>query len=192
VDKYVPQWISDDVKKDNIAFVIDRQIFNEHFFTLIKMILEHISKDLIGNQTCNEPEYVEQLRNTKLLALNIGRKTIFDFLSHYAKNSLFSNLSESICKILESTDSPDSFLENDTSAVELFIRQTFMNDHMQYFFKLMFKCTDQTSRYYAAKVSSSYLVQAFSIIQNNDRSQEKVAALYDSTSEILTQSFLKL
>jgi len=34
------------VEKDNIEFVIDRQVFNTKFFYLIKLVLKHISGDL--------------------------------------------------------------------------------------------------------------------------------------------------
>jgi len=35
------------VTKDNTDFVIDRQVFHEQFFFLIKLILQYIGSDLV-------------------------------------------------------------------------------------------------------------------------------------------------
>ena len=44
---FVPNWICELVTKDNIAFIVDRQIYSDHFFELIRHIIQHISNDLM-------------------------------------------------------------------------------------------------------------------------------------------------
>ena len=44
---FVPNWIRELVTKDNIAFIVDRQIYSDHFFELIRHIMQHISNDLM-------------------------------------------------------------------------------------------------------------------------------------------------
>lgn len=47
IQKHVPEWISKMVEKDNVDFVIDRQVFSNQFFFLIKLALKHISSNLV-------------------------------------------------------------------------------------------------------------------------------------------------
>ena len=44
---FVPQKIRTIVENDNTAFVVDRQIYNELFFTLIQYIVDHVATDLV-------------------------------------------------------------------------------------------------------------------------------------------------
>lgn len=47
VEPYVPDWIRTDVEKENLASVIDRQVYDVKFFTMIKLLLKHISSRLV-------------------------------------------------------------------------------------------------------------------------------------------------
>jgi len=50
VPKYVPEWLQKQVIKDNIEFVVDRQVFHPQFFNLVKLILQHVGTDLVLTQ----------------------------------------------------------------------------------------------------------------------------------------------
>ena len=43
----VPDWINTMVKRDNIDFVIDQQVFHIQFFQLVKLIMDHIANNLV-------------------------------------------------------------------------------------------------------------------------------------------------
>jgi len=47
VPRYVPDWLTKQVNKDNIEFVVDRQVFHPQFFNLVKLILQHIGSDIV-------------------------------------------------------------------------------------------------------------------------------------------------
>ena len=39
----MPDWITKEVKKDNMDFIVDRLVFDDNFFTMIKQIFDTIS-----------------------------------------------------------------------------------------------------------------------------------------------------
>lgn len=43
VPKFIPDWLENQVKQDNINFIVDRQVFDDNFFIMIKRILETIN-----------------------------------------------------------------------------------------------------------------------------------------------------
>lgn len=48
----MPEWLDNEVKKSNIDFVIDKQVFDENFFILMKNIFGLISeKHMMGSHT---------------------------------------------------------------------------------------------------------------------------------------------
>ena len=47
VEKFVPEHISEEVKKDNKRFQVDSCLFNEHFFNLMKHIFKIIGGDMV-------------------------------------------------------------------------------------------------------------------------------------------------
>jgi hypothetical protein len=47
VEPVVPDWIRDEVTRDNQEFVIDRQVFHLQFFQLVKLIMDHTGKNMV-------------------------------------------------------------------------------------------------------------------------------------------------
>jgi len=83
VPRYVPEWLSKQVNKDNIEFVVDRQVFHPQFFNLVKLILQHIGSDLVLTQYQYGYEYLQHFEQLKHISLEIGQRVMFDFLSRY-------------------------------------------------------------------------------------------------------------
>ena len=86
VAKFVPDWISDQVNLDNKNFLVDSQLFNEHFFDLIKEAMRIIGSDHVLSSHKYDHKYMENFTNLKQISLDIGGKVIYDMLSYYDKN----------------------------------------------------------------------------------------------------------
>jgi hypothetical protein len=43
VIKNIPEWLEQEVARDNTEFVLDSSVYNEKFFTFIKKTLNHTS-----------------------------------------------------------------------------------------------------------------------------------------------------
>jgi hypothetical protein len=63
--------------------VIDRQVFDDNFFTMVKQILEHISTNHVINQHKYGADYYHWFDKLKELALTIGQRVTFDFLARF-------------------------------------------------------------------------------------------------------------
>lgn len=85
ITKFVPKWLSEQVTKDNVDFVIDRQVFDDNFFTMVKQILEHISNSHVTNAHQFKPDYYHWLDKLKEIALRIGQRVTFDFVSRFSE-----------------------------------------------------------------------------------------------------------
>lgn len=83
IPRYVPEWLAKQVNKDNIEFVVDRQVFHPQFFNLVKLILQHIGSDLVLTQYSYGYEYLQHFEQLKTISLEIGQRVMFDFLSRY-------------------------------------------------------------------------------------------------------------
>ena len=87
VDKYIPEWISSKIQKDNTKFLIDSQVFNDQFFQLIKLILKHISKELTMKTHNFDYQYQQYFHRMFQISVKVGHKVMFDYLSHYQDSS---------------------------------------------------------------------------------------------------------
>jgi hypothetical protein len=47
IENKVPEWLETLVETDNVEFVIDRQVFDDKFFTLMSLILKHIANNMV-------------------------------------------------------------------------------------------------------------------------------------------------
>ena len=47
IDSYVPDWIKSEVNYDNVIFLMDRYIYNESFFNLLRFIFKHIANKIV-------------------------------------------------------------------------------------------------------------------------------------------------
>lgn len=72
IPKFVPEWLQSQVSKDNIEFVIDRQVFDDNFFVMVKQILEHISQTIVASQHNYKFDYYQWFDKLKELSLRIG------------------------------------------------------------------------------------------------------------------------
>ena len=97
------------IQKDNTEFIIDRQVFNNQFFFLIKLVLKHISSDLCMTGHNYGLEYQPHFRKMQTFALKIGHKVMFDFLSHYNENNCLSFIQDYMSNIFTFSDSWVSF-----------------------------------------------------------------------------------
>ena len=71
------------MRDDNTQFVIDRQVFHEQFFHLVKLILKHISSNLVYSSHNYDYQYLKYFHRMKLFALRIAYKVEYEFLTHY-------------------------------------------------------------------------------------------------------------
>ena len=100
---------------------------------------------------------------------------MFDFLSHYHENACLTHITDSMSTLATFSESNVNFLSLEgPSALVEFINEIFLNDQCTYFFKLMFTCTDSSSRLYCGKVASNVINKAFRIygILSRDKNAE--------------------
>lgn len=152
------------VEKDNVDFVIDRQVFSNQFFFLIKLALKHISSNLTMTQHRFGVDYQVYFKRMNQMSLRIGAKVMFDFLSHYHENACLTHITDAMSTLATFSEAHVSFLANEGPSVLVeFINEIFLNDQCTYFFKLMFTCTDSASRLYCGKVAANVINKAFRI-----------------------------
>ena len=86
VEKYVPDWISDLVNLDNKNFLEDSQLFNEHFFDLIKEALRLIGTNHVLSSHKYDHHYQVHFHKLIEISLDIGGKVMYDMLCYYDRN----------------------------------------------------------------------------------------------------------
>ena len=131
------------------------------------LVLKHISADLSMTQHQYPLEYIEYFNKMHQVALKIGQKVMFDFLSHYHENSAcLSNISDYMSTIFTFSDSFVSFVRkaDEPSVICDWIEQTLLADQCTYFFHLMFNCPDKSSRLYCGKIVASTVNKGFKIL----------------------------
>ena len=47
VEKYIPDWINELVTADNKNFLVDSQLFNDHFFDMMKVVYKIIGQEMV-------------------------------------------------------------------------------------------------------------------------------------------------
>lgn len=62
VERFIPDWIDEKIKKGNTEFVIDRQVFHNQFFLLIKLTLSQIATELAMTKTQYNSDYQPYFR----------------------------------------------------------------------------------------------------------------------------------
>ena len=127
------------------------------------------------------------------LALSIGRKVMFDFLSHYHENNCLSYINDYMSTIFTFSDSWVSFVrkEEEPSLINDWIDHTLLDDECTYFFHMMFNCPDNTARLYCGKVVANAVNKGFKILSvcsNNPAEKDhlKVLKLKSSLETFLT------
>ena len=148
---FVPNWIRELVTKDNIAFIVDRQIYSDHFFELIRHIMQHISNDLMRvelenrNDTEQKPYYYKM----KQLALQIGQRISFDFLTHFKdERSSMGVITRSMSTIQNRVKTQSSVFANFSSGFNTHRNQqsvSILDTHNSYFASKNLKGPPQVS-----------------------------------------------
>jgi len=82
-EKYIPEWLRDMVMKDNIDFVIDKQVFNETFFKMVDELMQHITENLVKTTDKYDADYQSNFNTLKQLSLQVSHKVFYDFLTHF-------------------------------------------------------------------------------------------------------------
>lgn len=109
------------------------------------------------------------------VAVKIGHKVMFDFLSHYHENSCIQNINDYVSTIFTFGDSFVSFVRKakEPSIICEWIEQTLLDDQCTYFFHLMFNCPDKTARLYCGKIVASTVNKGFRILQVCESKEEE-------------------
>lgn len=71
------------VMKDNIDFVIDKQVFNETFFKMVDELMQHITENLVKTTDKYDADYQRNFNTLKQLSLQVSHKVFYDFLTHF-------------------------------------------------------------------------------------------------------------
>lgn len=154
VEKFVPDWISEEVKKDNKSFLVDSQVFDEQFFDFLKEVFRVMGSDLV--LTSHQYMYDYNLQNfpvMKRLAYELLEKVVFDMLAYYDHNlSAITAIVNSASSIITFTDSKYELQAGKDSLVSNFLKRVLLDDGGAHFFKIMFTCTDQNSRNHVGKL----------------------------------------
>ena len=155
--------------------MIDRQVFNTQFFYLVKLVLRHISADLSMTQRKYPLEYGVHFHKMHSMALKIGQKVMFDFLSHYHENACLSHITDYMSTIFTCSDSWVGYVRKaeEPSIVAEWLQSTLLDDQCTYFFHLMFACPDQTARLYCGKIVASVVNKGFRILSMCEQKEEE-------------------
>jgi hypothetical protein len=84
-----------------------------------------------------------------------------------------SDITSSFGSIIQFCDSAYSITRGDESLISSFIKDQYLADNCQSFLNLMFSCTDKTSRFYIAKMTTLIVNKAFSICETYQTQYEE-------------------
>lgn len=190
VTAHVPDRISKEVNADNKTFLRDAQLFNEQFFDLTKEILRCIGQDLVLTSHQYPYEYHQYFVQLKEASLEMAGKLIFDMLCYFDHNVQLSSTAGYLSSILTFSDSRFSLKNKQPSLVVKFAKQFFLDDCCEHFFKIMFTCTDATSRRQAGAAASRVMVRLFKLYADCDpglrENSELVQDVYKTADTFLS------
>jgi hypothetical protein len=128
VESFVPDWIKSQVLLDNTLFMIDRHLYNEHFFNFIKQTLRHIANHLVMSQYQYPIDYIPHFHSLKILAMKIAGKVMFDMQAYYNLNTAMPDITSSISTILTFSDSAYTLSRGDESVILEFLKEYYLGD----------------------------------------------------------------
>lgn len=161
VEKYVPEDISDLVKKDNKRFQVDSCLFNEHFFNLMRHVFKLIGGDMVMTSHRYPHEYQPNFVNLKKNSLDIGGKVLFDLLAYYDLNVQISDTVNHLGGILTFADSQHHVRAGSSSVVVGLVKKYYFEDASQHFFAIMFTCSDASSRTHVGSFTQKVISRLF-------------------------------
>jgi hypothetical protein len=91
---------------------------------------------------------------------------MFDMLAYYNLNTQMSDITSSLQTIFTFGDSQFTLKRGDASLFMQFIQIAYLEDDCGHFLKVMFDCTDKTSRFYIGKLTSIMLNRIYTIYQD--------------------------
>jgi hypothetical protein len=130
---------------------------------LIKEALRLIGTNHVLSSHKYDHHYQVHFHKLKQISLDIGGKVMYDMLCYYDRNVQLATISNSMGTILTFSDSQYFLTSGTPSIVVTFVRKYLLEDSCQHFFKIMFQCSDQTSRNHAGKLASKAIVRLFKL-----------------------------
>lgn len=122
MDPYVPDWIKSQVLTDNNMFMIDRYIYHESFFALIKAILRQVADAQLKSLNQFSTDVWQKYHRLKSLALKVAGKVMFDMLAYYNLNTAMTDITSSLQTIWTFGDSQFTLKRGDPSLFMQFIK----------------------------------------------------------------------
>ena len=169
---------------------------------MIQYLMDHIATEMIRSEHehRDDAEQYPYYYKVKVLALMIGRKVSFDFLTHFKEtNNSLGVITRSMQTIFMFSDLYVTFVEkaDQPSILCNFLQEHYLNDKCESFFHVMFKCPDASARYSIGKMTSDLLNKAFRVVGICSEDGEKmyhpkVALLRTKIDEFMTACMLTL
>jgi len=75
---------------------MDRYIYHESFFNMLKQLFKHIANKILLGQHNYKLDYIPHFTRLKKVSLDIGHKTMFDLLAYYYYNTQMSDFTSSL------------------------------------------------------------------------------------------------
>lgn len=139
---------------DNVIFLMDRYIYCEPFFNLLKSIFKHIANKVLLCQHHYSLDYIPYFTQLKRITMKLAHKSVFELLAYYYYNSQLSDILNSLTSIIQFTDSSYSLSRGHDSILTEFLELAFFSDSISHFMKVALECTDKSSRYYVCKLTT--------------------------------------
>jgi len=89
-------------------------------------------------------------------------------LCYYERNTQLGAIVGHVCSIITFSDSRYSLKGGASSIVANFLRKAFLDDNGVHFLKIMFTCTDASSRKHAGKLVGNALERLFKLYADCD------------------------
>lgn len=96
IEAYVPDHIRMSILQDNSLFLIDRLIYHESFFNMVRFVYKYISNKVILTQHHYKLDYLQHFTRLKRSSLKVAHKVLFDLLAYYLKNTQMNDLTSSL------------------------------------------------------------------------------------------------
>ncbi|CDW89068.1 ubiquitin carboxyl-terminal hydrolase family protein [Stylonychia lemnae] len=190
VDSYVPEWIKSEVNYDNVIFLMDRYIYNESFFNLLRFIFKHIANKIVLSQHQYKLDYLPNFTRLKNITMRIAHKSLFEFLAYYYYNTQLSDITTSLQSIVQFLDSGFSLSRNQDSFLLKFLKKALVKDNCEQFYKVMFECTDKTSRYYLGKFIAYLMNKIYQIYDEAENKEAESLVKLKAQADTLLLSFI--
>ena len=118
-------------------------------------------------------------------------KLVYDMLAYFDANTQLSDMSTHIGTILTFSDSAYALKRGESSLVAEFVKRTYLADSGEHFFKIMFSCTDLTSRNWIGRITAAAISRLFRLYAECDpesrSSVETVKDVYTTLDSFMDQ-----